>query len=90
MGVFHMIVTDASARHRRVDFHADSPEQAFLLARNEKDGVEVELFEGEHLLARMTKSGANMWQIGGVRTARAPSRREAPAMPGAGAGSSSA
>lgn len=66
MRAYHMILVDASAESRRVDFHAESPDQAFLIARNEKDGVEVELWEGDRLLARMTKSGANIWKIGGT------------------------
>lgn len=61
---FHLILFDAAkAVPRRVDFEATSPDHAFQIARNESDGVYVELWEGSALLARMTKSGANIWQL---------------------------
>lgn len=64
MGAYHMIVSNPSTGARRVDFHAETAEQAFLMARNEKDGVEVELWEGERCLACMTKTIANVWRLG--------------------------
>lgn len=64
MRPFHMIMQDCSdSRPRRVDFHAEGPDHAFQIARNEADGIHVELWEGVTLLARMTKSGANMWKL---------------------------
>src|SRR3546814_17772979 len=60
MRPFHMILQDAAGTQlRRVDFHAEGPDHAFQIARNESDGVHVELWQGATLLARMTKSGAN-------------------------------
>lgn len=70
MGAYHMIISARSTGSRRVDFHAETPEQAFLIARNEKDGVEVELWEGERRLAHMTKTIANVWRLGGPASAR--------------------
>lgn len=69
MGAYHMIISERSTGSRRVDFHAETPEQAFLIARNEKDGVEVELWEGERRLAHMTKTIANVWRLGGTTIA---------------------
>lgn len=64
MRPFHMILqNDAGAEPRRIDFHAEGPDHAFQIARNEEDGVHVELWEDTTLLARMTKSGANMWKL---------------------------
>ena len=70
MGAYHMIISERSTGSRRVDFHAETPEQAFLIARNEKDGVEVELWEGERRLAHMTKTIANVWRLGETTSAR--------------------
>ena len=64
MRPFHIILQDGiDSQPRRVDFYAESPDHAFQIARNEADGVNVELWEGAKLLARMTKSGANMWKL---------------------------
>lgn len=64
MRPFHMILQDADgAELRRIDFHAEGPDHAFQIARNEGDGVQVELWQGSTLLARMTKSGANIWKL---------------------------
>ena len=64
MRPFHMILQDApGAELRRVDFNAEGPDHAFQIARNEGDGVHVELWQGSMLLARMTKSGANIWKL---------------------------
>lgn len=61
---FHMILQDAAgAELRRVDFNAEGPDHAFQIARNEGEGVRIELWQGSMLLARMTKSGANMWKL---------------------------
>lgn len=64
MRPFHMIMRDSSdTEPRRLDFHAEGPDHAFQIARNEAVGVHVELWEGSTLLARMTKSGAHMWKL---------------------------
>lgn len=66
MRAFHiMIFADASAQPRRVDFHAESPDHAFQIARNENDGVHVELWEDGRRLASMTKSGSGIWKLHG-------------------------
>lgn len=68
MRPYHLILSGASAPEpRRVDFTAASPDHAFQIARNESDGIHVELWEGSKLLARMTKGDANMWQLLPVR-----------------------
>lgn len=64
MRPYHLILQDAGVTEmRRVEFTASSPDQAFQVARNEKDGVYVELWDGPSLLARMTKMAENMWQL---------------------------
>lgn len=64
MRAFHlMLLYDESGRPRRVDFHAEGPDHAFQIARNETGGIHVELWEGVSLLARMTKTAANVWKL---------------------------
>ena len=64
MRAFHMILLDDGATvPRRVDFFAESPDHAFQIARNETDGVDIELWDNDSLLARITKSGANLWKL---------------------------
>ncbi len=53
----------SASNPRRVEFQAEGPDHAFQVARNEEDGVHVELWEGDELLARMTKSGADIWKL---------------------------
>lgn len=79
MPAFHLMISSDGAKPRRIDFHAESPDHAFLVARNETDGIDVELWEGEKLLARVTKSGANIWKIhGSPGRANAPPARSEP------------
>lgn len=67
MRAFYIIVHPREpAAPRRIDFHAESPDHAFQVARNESDGVMVELWEEGRLLAHMTKSGANIWKLHGA------------------------
>lgn len=64
MRAYHLLVADQeSAEPRRVDFIAESPDHAFQVARNETAGTSCELWDGDKLLARMTKSGAELWQL---------------------------
>jgi hypothetical protein len=64
MPAFFMMIAGADAHGaKRVDFIAESPDQAFQVARNVTDGSHCELWEGDRLLARMTKSGAELWQL---------------------------
>lgn len=63
MRPFHLLIHDAEARApRRIDFQAESPDHAFQVARNECDGIHVELWDEHTLLARMTKAGG-LWQL---------------------------
>lgn len=61
MRAFHLLIDDPEPR--RIDFHAEGPDHAFQIARNENQGVNVTLWEGERLLARMTKTEANVWKL---------------------------
>ncbi|SKC02860.1 hypothetical protein [Sphingopyxis flava] len=63
MRTYHLLLLDdASGTPRRVEFKADSPDQAFQVARNERDGIHVELWESDRLLVRMSKDGA-VWKL---------------------------
>lgn len=67
MRAFHLILTDdCSDEPRRIDFFAEGPDHAFQIARNEADGIRVELWEQTKLLALMTKSG-NLWKLHATR-----------------------
>lgn len=64
MRAYHLLLLDqGSSAPRRVDFTAESPDHAFQVARNEKDGLHVELWEADRLLARMTKSEIQLWKL---------------------------
>ncbi|MBE1527946.1 hypothetical protein GGC65_002402 [Sphingopyxis sp. OAS728] len=64
MPAFHMLLHCPSRRDaRRIDFHAEGPDHAFQIARNEADGTGVELWEGDKLLVRMAKTIGNVWEI---------------------------
>jgi hypothetical protein len=65
MRAYHLLISSAASVSRRVDFYAESPDHAFQIARNEEVGIDVELWEGDRILARMTKSGANIWKLVG-------------------------
>jgi hypothetical protein len=67
MRPFHLLlITDDGAEPRRVNFHADDPFQAFQSALNERSRCEVELWDGERLLVRMSKTEANLWKLHGT------------------------
>jgi hypothetical protein len=61
MRAFHLLIDEVEPR--RIDFRAEGPDHAFQIARNESHGVNVTLWEGERLLARMTKTEANVWKL---------------------------
>lgn len=88
MRAYHLIIVNSAAEPRRLDFHAESPDHAFQIARNEEDGIEVELWEGDRLLARMTKAGANIWKLGGANQGCAVGGRMAPRLSDAAANAS--
>ena len=72
MRAFHLILFDGhSPVPRRVDFEAEGPDHAFQIARNETDGVEVELWEGATLLAHLTKAGESLWKLDRCRGGKA-------------------
>lgn len=83
MRAFHLILLDDEAGPpRRVDFRAEGPDHAFQVARNETDGIHVELWEGEALLARMTKTAANVWKLLPSSTRPRPAPEAAPSRGG--------
>ncbi len=76
---FHMILlADTASAPRRVEFQAEGPDHAFQIARNEENGIQVELWEGNKLLARMTKSGADIWKLDGSASETLAARSAAP------------
>src|SRR3546814_16109771 len=61
MRPFHMILQDvAGTELRRIDFYAEGPDHAFQIARNESDGVHVELWQGTTLLARIDRKSTRL------------------------------
>ncbi|QCB55727.1 hypothetical protein E5675_15655 [Sphingopyxis sp. PAMC25046] len=64
MRVFYLVLQEEGAeRPCRVDFNAADDYQAFQQALNVRRGQGVELWEGERLLVRMTKSVDNLWKL---------------------------
>lgn len=67
---FHLLLlTDDGEEPRRLDFQADDPYHAFQSALNERSRCEVELWDGEKLLVRMSKTEANLWKLHGTPSA---------------------
>jgi hypothetical protein len=64
MRFFHLVLQEDGAEGaRRVDLTAADDFHAFQQALNERRGDGVELWEGERLLVRMTKSADNLWKL---------------------------
>lgn len=64
MRLFHLVLQEEGAEGpRRVDLTAADDFHAFQQALNERRGDGVELWEGERLLVRMTKSADNLWKL---------------------------
>lgn len=75
MRLYHLVLLDGSeADPRRIEFRADDPYHAFQAALNERSSGEVELWEGDRLLVRMSKTEANLWKLHGT----APTSANAP------------
>ncbi|QXF12260.1 MULTISPECIES: hypothetical protein [Sphingopyxis] len=69
-----VLLEGGEADPRRIEFRADDPYQAFQAALNERGSSEVELWDGEKLLVRMSKTEANLWKLHGA----APDSANAP------------
>lgn len=64
MPAFHLILRDGSPDEpRRVDFTAESPDHAFQVACNEPEGIHIELWQADRLLARMEKEDGQLWKL---------------------------
>jgi hypothetical protein len=59
---YHLVVEGDSDR-RSIDFQAETPDYALNIAEREADGTRAELWQGETLLARMTKAAPNLWKL---------------------------
>ncbi|MBB6425347.1 hypothetical protein [Sphingopyxis sp. JAI128] len=84
MRLYHLVLLEGSeADPRRIEFRADDPYQAFQAALNERRSSEVELWDGDRLLVRMSKTEANLWKLHGTP----PGDAKAPpsSQPGSGA-----
>ncbi|ALJ13531.1 hypothetical protein ATM17_08195 [Sphingopyxis macrogoltabida] len=67
MRLFHLLFHGEDAREpRRVEFRAPDAYQAFQFALNDRGSAEVELWDGEQLLVRMSKTEANLWKLHGL------------------------
>lgn len=66
MPAYHLILRNtAEPDARRVDFEAQSVDQAFQFARNRSEEIEVELWEGTFCHVRMTNGGSHLWKLHG-------------------------
>ncbi|NYF33668.1 hypothetical protein [Sphingopyxis sp. JAI108] len=75
MRLYHLVLLEGGeADPRRIEYRADDPYQAFQAALNERGSSEVELWEGDRLLVRMSKSETNLWKLHGT----APDHANAP------------
>ncbi|HEV7313703.1 hypothetical protein [Sphingopyxis sp.] len=73
MRLFHLLFHGEDAREpRRVEFRAPDAYQAFQFALNDRGSAEVELWDGEQLLVRMSKTEANLWKLHGLPHPKAP------------------
>lgn len=67
MHLFHLLLHEGDTRApRRVEFRAADAYQAFQFALNERSSAEVELWDGEQLIVRMSKTEANLWKLHGM------------------------
>ena len=67
MRLYHLVLLDGSeADPRRIEFRADDAYPAFQAALNERSSGEVELWEDDRLLVRMSKTEANLWKLHGT------------------------
>lgn len=62
MRTYHLMIEGESAC-RSIAFAAESPDHALRIAEREAEGIDAELWDGEVLLARMTKAGPNLWKL---------------------------
>lgn len=62
---FHLIVGgDAPSSSTRIDFDANDSDQALCLAENHSKNCDVELWEGDTLVAYMDRRMPRLWKIG--------------------------
>lgn len=67
MRLLHLLLHEGGSREpRRVEFRAADAYQAFQFALNERSSAEVELWDGEQLVVRMSKTEANLWKLHGI------------------------
>jgi hypothetical protein len=59
---YHLLIDGESPR-RNIAFAAESPDHALHVAEREAEGISAELWDGDTLLARMTKAGPGLWQL---------------------------
>lgn len=67
----YQLVMEGDSDRRRIEFQAETPDYALSIAEREADGTRAELWQGEMLLARMTKAAPNLWQLHPCRQADA-------------------
>lgn len=62
---FHLLVGgDAPASPLRIEIDAEDPDQAICLAENYSRHGDVELWEGDRLIAQMDGNTPRLWKIG--------------------------
>ncbi len=59
----YQLLMEGECGRRRIQFNAETPDYALCLAGYEADGTRAELWQGPTLLARMTKTASNLWEL---------------------------
>lgn len=59
----YQLFVEGESGRRKIQFHAETPDYALCLAGHEADGTRAELWQGATLLARMTKTASNLWEL---------------------------
>jgi hypothetical protein len=64
MRAFHILLDDdASDTPIRIDFQADTPDNALILAQSHAGGRTVELWEGSNLVGSLNKAAPQLWRL---------------------------
>lgn len=64
MRAFHILLEDdGSERPIRVDFHAETPDNALIVAQGHASGRSIQLWEGAVLVGSLDKAAPQLWRL---------------------------
>ena len=64
MRAFHILLEDdGSESPVRIDFHAETPDNALILAQGHAGGRSMQLWEGPTLVGSLDKSAPQLWRL---------------------------